>query len=173
MIYAAAHLWPVLLPTVDIAVFTTDYASILLGRKDSDPEGKYRFIGGHAEKKRPTYEADARSEVFEETSLDPHEMQYIGSAVIPDWRYDTSDRGVKTSFFATTVMSQGAKAADDIVEVRWFKTDRLEAGNIVDTHQPLFALLVQFLKMDRYRSWQKKEETQQDVPVQRTSAVQP
>jgi bifunctional NMN adenylyltransferase/nudix hydrolase len=40
MIYAAAHLWPVLLPTVDIAIFTTDYVNILLGRKDTDPEGK-------------------------------------------------------------------------------------------------------------------------------------
>jgi hypothetical protein len=72
-------------------------------------------------------------------------MQYIGSAIIPDWRYDTPDRGVKTSFFATTVTSQGATAADDIVEVRWFKTAALEAGNIVDTHQPLFALLANFL----------------------------
>jgi bifunctional NMN adenylyltransferase/nudix hydrolase len=145
MIYASAHLWPVLLATVDIAIFTTDYASILLGRKDTDPEGKYRFIGGHAEKKRPTYEADARNEVFEETWLEPYGMQYIGSATILDWRYNTPDRGVKTLFFATTVMSQGAKPSDDIVEVRWFKTDRLEAGSIVDTHQPLFALLEKFL----------------------------
>lgn len=145
MIYASAHLWPVLLATVDIAIFTTDYANICLGRKDSDPVGKYRFIGGHAEGKRFSYEADAHSEVFEETSLDAHRMQYIGSALIPDWRYTTSDRAVKTSFFATTVMSQGATAGDDIVEVRWFKTDRLEAGNIVDTHQPLFALLATFL----------------------------
>ena len=146
MIYAAAHLWPVLLPTVDIAIFTTDYVNILLGRKDTDPEGKYRFIGGHAEKKRPTYEADARTEVFEETSLDPHQMQYIGSAVITDWRYNTPDRGVKTSFFATTVTFQGAQAHDDIAEVKWFKTAALNATNIVDTHQPLFALLETFLR---------------------------
>jgi bifunctional NMN adenylyltransferase/nudix hydrolase len=156
MIYASAHLWPVLLPTVDIAIFTTDYVNILLGRKDTDPEGKYRFIGGHAERKRPTYEADARSEVFEETSLDPHKMQYIGSALIPDWRYSTPDRAVKTSFFTTTVTSQGATASDDIVEVRWFKTEALVAGNIVDTHQPLFILLEKFLK----EKGVKKEEAQ-------------
>jgi bifunctional NMN adenylyltransferase/nudix hydrolase len=156
MIYASAHLWPVLLPTVDIAIFTTDYVNILLGRKDTDPEGKYRFIGGHAERKRPTYEADARSEVFEETSLDPHKMQYIGSALIPDWRYNTPDRAVKTSFFSTTVTSQGATASDDIVEVRWFKTEALVAENIVDTHQPLFILLEKFLK----EKGVKKEEAQ-------------
>jgi bifunctional NMN adenylyltransferase/nudix hydrolase len=156
MIYASAHLWPVLLATVDIAIFTTDYANICLGRKSSDPVGKYRFIGGHAEKSRLTYEADARSEVFEETSLDPHKMQYIGSALIPDWRYTTSDRAVKTSFFATTVTSQGATAADDICEVRWFKTNRLEASNIVDTHQPLFTLLEKFFAEKGI----KKEEAQ-------------
>lgn len=141
MIYAAAHLWPVLLPTVDIAIFNSDYTQICLGRKDSDPIGKYRFIGGHAEKGSRNYESDARKEVFEETTLDPNEMQYLGSAIIPDWRYDTPDRGVKTAFFATTTMAQGAIAKDDIVEVRWFKVENLHASHIVDTHQPLFEIL--------------------------------
>lgn len=147
MIYAAAHLWPVVLACVDIAIFTTDYKQVLLGRKTNDPVGKYRLVGGHAEKSTPTYEADAKKEVYEETTLDTHNMEYIGSAIIPDWRYNTSDRAVKTSFFATTVTSQGAVAKDDLAggEVRWFKTDRLEASDIVDTHQPLFTLLQAFL----------------------------
>lgn len=146
MIYAAAHLWPVLLACVDIAIFTTDYSEICLGRKDSDPEGKYRFIGGHAEKKRGTYEEDARTEVYEETTLDAHKMEYIGSAVIDDWRYNTSDRGVKTAFYATTTTSQGAMPADDIAEVMWFKANKLEAHHIVDTHQPLYKLLKKWLQ---------------------------
>jgi bifunctional NMN adenylyltransferase/nudix hydrolase len=145
MIYAISQLWPVLLPTVDIAIFTTDHKKILLGRKGSDPVDEYRFIGGHAEKKSPTYEADARKEVFEETTLDPYAMQYIGSAIIPDWRYATNDRGVKTAFFATTVMSMGARATDDIEEVRWFDVDKISADDIVDTHQPLFVLLEKFM----------------------------
>ena len=149
MIYAAAQLWPVLLPTVDIAIFTTDYTKILLGRKDSDPVGKYRFVGGHAEKKSPTYEADARKETIEETGLDPYAMEYIGSALIPDWRYNTPDRGVKTLFFATTTMSQGAIAKDDIAEVRWFDVRELAASGgenfIVDTHQVLHTLLLGYL----------------------------
>jgi bifunctional NMN adenylyltransferase/nudix hydrolase len=151
MMYALAQLWPVLLPTVDIAIFTTDYKKILLGRKESDPPGKFRFIGGHAEKKSPTYEADARKEVFEETNLDPHRMEYIGSALIPDWRYDTPDRAVKTAFFATTVMSQGAKAGDDICEVRWFNAAHLAAADVVDTHQPLFVLYEVWLGENAHR----------------------
>jgi bifunctional NMN adenylyltransferase/nudix hydrolase len=163
MIYSAAQLWPVLLATVDIAIFTTDYSQLLLGRKDSDPVGKFRFVGGHAEKPSGSYEADARKETYEETTLDSHKMQYIGSANIPDWRYSTPDRGVRTAFYATTVTSQGARAKDDIVEVRWFKTATLSAGDIVDTHQPLFILLEEFLKE---KGIVKKEEASHAATVQ-------
>jgi bifunctional NMN adenylyltransferase/nudix hydrolase len=139
MIYASAHLWPVLLPCVDIAIFNSDYSEILLGRRTT--EKKWRFIGGHAEKKHGSYEAGARSEVIEEATVDPNTMEYIGSTVIPDWRYNTPDRAVMTAFFATTVMSMGAKGADDIGEVKWFKMDKLSASDIVDTHQVLHTML--------------------------------
>jgi bifunctional NMN adenylyltransferase/nudix hydrolase len=167
MIYAAAQLWPVLLPTVDIAIFTTDYTKILLGRKDSDPEEKFRFVGGHAEKKTHSYEQDAHKEVFEETTLDAYAMEYIGSALIPDWRYNTPDRGVKTTFFATTVMSQGAVAKDDIAEVRWFDVRELAASGgekwIVDTHQVLYTLLLGYLA-------KRNREAQNAATVQAKSA---
>jgi bifunctional NMN adenylyltransferase/nudix hydrolase len=139
MIYAAHHLWPVLLPTVDIAIFNSDYTELLLGRRTT--EKQWRFIGGHAEKRHGSYEAGARSEVIEEATTDPNEMEYIGSAVIPDWRYNTADRGVMTAFFATTVMSMSAKGADDIGEVKWFKMSELTEHSIVDTHQVLWAML--------------------------------
>jgi bifunctional NMN adenylyltransferase/nudix hydrolase len=142
MIYAAAHLWPVLLPTVDIAIFNSDYTEVLLGRKPG--EKQFRFIGGHAEKKHGTYEKGARCEVLEEAGIDPNEMQYIGSAVIPDWRYATSDRGVMTAFFATTTMSQAATAGDDIEEVKWFKVSQLTASDLVDTHQILYRMLADY-----------------------------
>jgi bifunctional NMN adenylyltransferase/nudix hydrolase len=142
MIYAAAHLWPVLLPTVDIAIFNSDYTEVLLGRRAS--ETKFRFIGGHAEKKHGSYEQAARSETLEEAGLDPGKMDYIGSAIIPDWRYATSDRGVMTAFFATTSMSMGAKAGDDIDEVKWFKVTQLTASDLVDTHQVLYRMLADY-----------------------------
>ena len=141
MIYAAAHQYPVCYATVDIAIFTTDYTEILLGRKPSDPKNKWRFIGGFAEKARGTYEADARTEVMEETGLDSNVMDYIGSAVIPDWRMNVPDKGIKTIFFATTTMSMGAVAGDDIEVVKWFKMGSLTSADIVDTHQVLFPLM--------------------------------
>ena len=142
MIYAAAHQYAVVYPTVDVAIFSTDYTEIAMGRKPTDPKNKWRFIGGFAEKTRPTYEADARTEALEEASADTGVMEYIGSAVIPDWRMAAlPDKGIKTAFFATTVMSMMIKAGDDIEEVKWFKMSDLTAANIVDTHQILFALL--------------------------------
>lgn len=150
LIYAAAHLFPVCYPTVDVAIFTTDYTEVLLGRKPSDPKDKWRFIGGFAEKRRGSYEDDGRTEVMEEAGLDTGAMEYIGSAVIPDWRMNVLDKGIKTIFFATTTMSMGAKAGDDIEEVRWFRTGlgekgTLTAGDVVDTHFVLFMLYKAYL----------------------------
>ena len=141
MIFAAAHQYAVVYPTVDVAIFSTDYTEIAMGRKPTDPKNKWRFIGGFAEKARGTYEADARTEVMEETGLDSNVMDYIGSAVIPDWRMNVPDKGIKTIFFATTTMSMGAVAGDDIEEVKWFKMGSLTSADIVDTHQVLFPLM--------------------------------
>jgi ADP-ribose pyrophosphatase YjhB (NUDIX family) len=129
----------VVLPCVDIAIFNSDYTELLLGRRMN--ETKWRFIGGHVERKHNNAEEAARTEVLEEAGLDPNAMEYIGSAKIPDWRYNTPDRGVMTTFFATTTMSMGAKAGDDIFEVRWFKVNQLALDTFVDTHHPLYILL--------------------------------
>lgn len=153
MIYASAHQYPVCYPTVDVAIFTTDYTEVLLGRKPTDPKNKWRFIGGFAEKKRGTYESDARTEVMEEATLDTNAMEYIGSAVIPDWRMaGLPDKGIKTVFFATTTMSMGARAGDDIEEVKWFKVNKLTLGDMVDTHHVLYVLLPTFLDRKRQDS---------------------
>ncbi len=143
MIYAANHLWPVSLATVDIAIFNDDYSEVLLGRKPS--EKRFRFIGGHAEVGK-TYEQIARQECLEEAGLDVNGMEYIDSAVIPDWRYRLQDRGVTTAFFATTTMSMGAVAGDDIEEVRWFKASELGIADIVDTHHALLPLMKRYLE---------------------------
>jgi bifunctional NMN adenylyltransferase/nudix hydrolase len=144
MIYASAHQYAVVYPTVDVAIFTTDYSEMLMGRKPTDPKNMWRFIGGFAEKgeDRSTYESGARTEALEEAHADTNEMEYIGSAVIPDWRMaGLPDKGIKTVFFATTVMSMGVSAGDDIEEVRWFKTAEMDKISVVDTHKVLFALL--------------------------------
>lgn len=152
MIYAAAHLWPVLLPCVDIAIFNSDYTEVLLGKRAS--ESKYRFVGGHAEKRHGSYEYGARCEVLEEAGLDANKMEYVGSAVIPDWRYNTPDRGVMTAFFATTTMSMGARAGDDIDEVRWFSMEKITTNDVVDTHANLLMML---------KDWHKGKAIQQSA----------
>jgi bifunctional NMN adenylyltransferase/nudix hydrolase len=143
MIYALHHLWPVLLPCVDIAIFNQDYTQVLLGRKPGEKE--FRFVGGHAEKKHGSYEIGARYEVLEEATVEPGAMQYIGSAVIDDWRYRTVDRGIMTAFFATTVSNQASHPNDDIVETRWFDVDKLKQSDFVDTHHILYKMMMAWL----------------------------
>ena len=148
MIYASAHQYPVVYPTVDVAIFSSDYSELALGRKPSDPPGKWRFIGGFAESKegRNTYEADARVEALEEAHADTNKMEYVASTVIPDWRMaGLPDKSIKTTFFATTVMSMAISPGDDIAEVKWFKTADIETIPFVDTHQVLKLLLRNWL----------------------------
>jgi bifunctional NMN adenylyltransferase/nudix hydrolase len=155
MIYASAHQYPVVYPTVDVAIFNSDYTEIALGRKPSDPKNKWRFIGGFAEKSanRSTYESDARTEALEEAHADTNEMEYIGSAVIPDWRMaGLPDKGIKTVFFGTTVMSMSITPGDDIEEVKWFKVSKLTLGDMVDTHHVLYVLLPTYLDRKRQSS---------------------
>lgn len=141
MIYASAQQYSCVYPTVDVAIFNSDYTELCLGRKPSDPKDKWRLIGGFAEAndQRPTYESDARTEALEEAHADTGAMEYIGSTVIPDWRMaGLPDKAIKTILFATTVMSMAISPGDDIEEVKWFKVNELTLNDIVDTHHPLY-----------------------------------
>jgi len=140
LIYAMYHRWPEILPCVDIAIFSDDESELLLGQKPGESE--WRFIGGHYEKKHGTYEAAARAEAMEETGLDLTSLIYMGSSNIDDWRYNASpDHAIATAFFKGCARTKGAKAKDDIAQVRWFKFDQLTENTFVPEHRVLFAIL--------------------------------
>jgi bifunctional NMN adenylyltransferase/nudix hydrolase len=153
MIYAMHHLFPIVLPCVDIAVmhwggsepdgFT---AELLLAQRGD--ETQWRFIGGHAEGlRRPTYEQDAKSETLEEGGVDLTSLEYIGSTTIDDWRYaNCPDRIIKTAFFLGTSMTLGAIGGDDVKRVKWFKIGDLNDSLFVPEHRVLYHMLVEYLK---------------------------
>lgn len=118
MIYASQSRYPVCYPTVDVAIFNDDYTKILLGKKPKEKE--YRLIGGFADPGSPSYEADARREAMEETNLDVSTPEYVGSALIRDYRYELEKDKIKTMLFVCKVVSGRAEASDDISEIRWF-----------------------------------------------------
>ena len=139
VVYNAHQQYPTCFPTVDIALFSEDGARILLARKEA--EHSYRFIGGFADPGSPSYEADAKREVQEETGVQVSEPTYVGSMLIDDWRYRSEVDKIKTLLFAATVLFGHPEANDDIAEVRWFDYAKLAESDLVYEHRPLLAML--------------------------------
>jgi bifunctional NMN adenylyltransferase/nudix hydrolase len=143
MIYAMHQVWPVMLQMVDVAPLSDDMSEVCLGRREK--EKKFRFLGGHVETAKHNFEGNARAETMEEAGLELLEAIYVNSCPIDDWRYRCSDRSVMTALLVGRVASMGARAGDDIAEVRWFRLDKLTAGDLVETHHPLLQMLKEYL----------------------------
>lgn len=132
--------------TVDVAILDPA-KGLLLGRKPN--ERLYRFIGGFADPKSPSYEADARREVQEETGVSIESPTYVGSTVIDDWRYRNEPDSIKTLFFAATYVAGRAAPADDIEEVRWFSIDDPSLDRLMlPIHRPLLTMLRTYLNKE-------------------------
>lgn len=116
--WASLGRFPVPYPTVDVAILDEECARVLLCRKPG--RTSYQFIGGFADPKSPSWEADARREVDEEAHIAITDPLYVGSFPVDDWRYRGEADQVKTSFFAAKHLSGKPRADDDIEEVRWF-----------------------------------------------------
>jgi bifunctional NMN adenylyltransferase/nudix hydrolase len=142
VIYAAFNQYPKVIPTVDIAILSEDGKKMLLGRKPD--EDKYRFIGGYAEVKG-SYENDASRETQEETGLEIGPPEYVGSMIVPDWRYRKEEDKIKTILFKAKYIFGMPKGADDIAEVWWADIEKLRLAPeqyIMEVHLGLFELFV-------------------------------
>lgn len=148
IIYAAYNKFPISYTTVDAAIINGD--KLLLARKNEDPYGKWRFIGGFVDiTKDESLEIAVKREVMEETgSLGVGEPTYIGSAKIHDWRYRNEQDGIMTSLFVIPYIFGGPKAEDDIDDLKWFDIEFLlnNDGRIfIEEHKVLFTLFKAYL----------------------------
>ena len=143
VIYAMSNLYPSVKATVDIVITHTPLWSedvyFLLGRKPN--ETKWRFIGGFSEPTTPSFEFDAIREVKEETGLDISEVTYIGSTLIPDWRWSKEPDQVKTLVFTAESSSMNAVASDDIEEVKWFLSDQVKEDQVIPAHKGILSMI--------------------------------
>lgn len=131
MVFAAYNQYPKVVPTVDIAVFSEDYSKILMGRKAD--EKQWRLIGGYADPRSTSYEADAIRETHEEAGgMNLDKMIYLGSFNIDDWRYRTEVDKIRTSLFATRKLWGAPRPGDDICELKWFDTNFEEEWTLED-----------------------------------------
>ena len=129
--------------TVDVAIIDHQSNRLLLGRKEG--ETLFRFIGGFADVNSDSYELDAKREVAEETGLAVDDLKYIGSTKINDWRYRSERNKIKTLFYCASYIFGGAKASDDIAEVKWFDLNTLKPEDLVINHRVLLKMLGEFL----------------------------
>jgi bifunctional NMN adenylyltransferase/nudix hydrolase len=141
MIAASLNRYVAVLPTVDIAILSEDRSKVLMGRKHTD--SGVRFIGGFSSTNSPTYEADARREVMEETHVEIGDLTYIGSALIDDWRYKKEQDKIKTMLFAAPYVFGRPQADDDVAFVEWVKVSDLLTNTVpvIPEHLPLVELL--------------------------------
>jgi bifunctional NMN adenylyltransferase/nudix hydrolase len=146
IIYAATERLATSYASIDCAVWKKngDDIRVLLGYKEGDG-GRYRFIGGFAEKTDPSYEAAARRELGEEAgaieTLDP---EYLMSCPVADDRYEGSNDTIFTVLYAMEYVSGEATAGDDIEGIAWISLDRL-ADVIIPSHEPFIERLISFL----------------------------
>lgn len=151
VIWAAYNRYPMLIPTVDIAIWNEEGTKLLLGRKAN--EKLFRFIGGFAQPgdgagSSDCYETNARKEVHEEAGIEITTPQYVGSYVVDDWRYRGEADSIGTLLFEAKMMCGCPKPNDDIEELKWFEVDGLEPNtNIVPQHLPLLGMLLSGTKI--------------------------
>lgn len=132
-------------PTVDVAICSSDYKRVLLGRR-----GKYvslRFFGGFVDMNDLSYEAAALRERAEEVlGITVGDPVYVGSGRINDKRYKHSGYGVMTTFFAMEHLGGEPVPGDDMAEgeVEWYALDKSTIERVIPEHRELFTLLLKY-----------------------------
>jgi bifunctional NMN adenylyltransferase/nudix hydrolase len=128
---------PTVFPTVDVII--RKEGKLLLGRKVS--QKKFRFVGGFADPALDnSYEDAAKREAKEETNLDVHAVNYLGSTRIDDSRYRGTEHCIITHLFLAEEWSGEPLASDDIAEVKWFDELTLSEDDFVDEHHVLWKM---------------------------------
>jgi bifunctional NMN adenylyltransferase/nudix hydrolase len=141
VVWASQSRFPTSYTTVDVAIFDDErHQRVLLGRKSL--EDRFRFIGGFSTPNAESFEQDAIREAKEETGLDVHRLEYVGSYKINDWRYRSESDKIKTVFFKAYTVGGVPHPNDDICEVRWFDVEVLTEESIVPSHHILWNALV-------------------------------
>ena len=150
VIHAIQNKFPTAFPTVDIApikrTFGGERIEVLMGRKSD--RTTMCFIGGFVDPEDKSLEAAAWRELKEETggNLQTHELKYVSSRKVEDFRYKGSGDGIISSFFVTWVMGGSFTASDDIVELKWMDINDLNDKNVSDVHHELLLDLKNYIK---------------------------
>ena len=141
IIHAETTRLPRVFPTVDVAVLRPSTQQVLLASKKADG-GRLRFIGGFVDPTDTSLEQAARRETYEETGgLGTEDYCYLGSALIDDWRYRTTEDRIVTTFFSALYTHGFPTPSDDIDTLAWIPYDQIR--NVLSPgHLPLGEMLL-------------------------------
>lgn len=138
---------PISYQTVDIAVVRHGDQAVLLGKK-SVSEGLW-LIGGFVDPKDRSLEQAALRELSEEAGkLNTHELHYLGSYRMNDFRYRGESDLIMTALFAAYHLSGNPCAHDDIEAVEWVPFRKL-VDRVDPEHRILAERVVQFIENGR------------------------
>ncbi len=138
--------YPVSFQTVDIGVIKHESKEILLGRKKTDPKGKWRLPGGFVDPGDSSLEVAAARELREEVgNIMTHEITYLGSSRVEDHRYRNECDKIMTALFLTYYMGGRVAASDDLEEVCWFSFDQARTS-VVKEHEQLVKKLLDHIE---------------------------
>lgn len=139
IIYGAWHNYPTSFQTVDAIIHKAETNEILLGRKATDPIGKWRFIGGFVSPEDPSLEAAAMREAMEETGgLGLEKAVYLFSMRVDDWRYRKERDKIMTAVFRVPYVFGQPRPTDDIDALQWFGVPMFDPKTLVAEHIPLW-----------------------------------
>ena len=121
------HTYPFPRPalTVDVVLIKEgrDGPELLLIQRNHPPfAGHWALPGGFVDENEPLEEA-ARRELFEETGLEPSELQQLGAFGDPG--RDPRGWTVSVVFWARTACDVTPRAGDDASAARWWPFDKL------------------------------------------------
>lgn len=143
VIHQALGYYPMVIPTVDIAVFENDaYRNVYLVRKHG--EDKLRFPGGFCEPGN-SYEIEAIREAREEIGdLEISHPEYMGNFPIDDWRFRNEPHQIRTTFFRAHKLFGpiGPKDKDEIADVELLDKHKIKEHFVVPEHHILLSVLL-------------------------------
>lgn len=143
MIYQSYNQYPKVHPIVSIAIMDND--KILLAKKSDEKD--WRFLGGFVKPSDHSYETAANRKISEDVGIDLNtsELTYIGSAKIPDWRYQSEEDKIITILYKTNKYWGRIEPSGDISILKWFNISELSTINFVNEHEIIKDMLIKNL----------------------------
>jgi len=146
VIYQSYNQYPKVHPCVDVAILDSNQEKLLLAKRPF--EDGWRFIGGFSHPNDVSFEQTAKRKIREDVGINlvVSELKYIGSTVIPDWRYKSEEDKIITTLYKTVKGWGSIEPSDDVSELMWIDILELDKITIVKEHKILLEMFLENIK---------------------------